>query len=759
MPHRNSYTIGWVCAQSTVQIAAEEFLDEEHEAPDDIPATDPNRYTLGSIGKHYVVITVLPQDENKISSAASVTTNLLSNFPNIRIGLLVGIGGGVPSERHDIRLGDIVVGTGGVFQYDFEKTIQREAFQYIGSLNKPPTVLRTAVTALETQYRRRGHQLKEDIDDILKNKKRLQREFGRPEATSDRLFLSDVVHNPGGCASKCAQDESNLIIRHERLQDEEDDPAIHYGLIASANQLMRDASIRDKLSAEKDVLCFEVEEADCHFPCLVIRGVCDYSDSHNNKQWAGYAAMTAAAYIKVLIRQLHPSKVEAEQRLSGVIDETLDAMVCINTNIEDIQSQLQSEEDRMALDWLSDFDYISQHRNYLHRRQNGTGQWFLDSREYQTWLSTSKQQLLCPGKPGAGKTILTAIVIDDLHNRFINDSTIGIAYYYCSVKHQGQQTIEGLMESILKQLCACRPSVPDALKAPYSKYEYTNNNRRPTLRELLTALRAVLGTYSRVYIALDALDELHAVQRFSPLLRYLQVTAELSIFATSRPILEIEELFSKYQSVYILASQNDVYKYIDGRMSRLPAFVQDDTHLQEQIKWGIATNVRGMFLLAQLYMNSLQDKVTSREIKQALERMRLQGQKSERLEVLCEAYGDIVNIIRSQRGGFRRLAKQTIYWICRAKKQMTVKKLQYALAVDLEMDRGRVPKDIIDDNIPAIDLIVSTCCGLVTLDEDGKYIRLIHHTAQRYLDHISEKWFSDAGERITKMSPAMVTRK
>ena len=63
---------------------------------------------------------------------------------------------------------------------------------------------------------------------------------------------------------------------------------------------MKDALLRDALIAEKDVLCFEMEAAGLmnHFPCVVIRGICDYSDSHKNKEWQGYAAMAAAAYTK-----------------------------------------------------------------------------------------------------------------------------------------------------------------------------------------------------------------------------------------------------------------------------------------------------------------------------------------------------------------------------------------------------------------------------------------------------------------------------
>lgn len=96
---------------------------------------------------------------------------------------------------------------------------------------------------------------------------------------------------------------------------------IHYGLIASANQVMKDALIRDILVAEKDVLCFEMEAAGLmnHFPCVVIRGICDYSDSHKNKDWQRYAAMAAAAYTKDLLRRIIPQQVEAEKKIRDIL--------------------------------------------------------------------------------------------------------------------------------------------------------------------------------------------------------------------------------------------------------------------------------------------------------------------------------------------------------------------------------------------------------------------------------------------------------
>ena len=326
MSNAKDYTVGWICAISTEYVAAQAFLDDKHERPEYVPPNDINDYTLGRVGKHNVVIAVLPEGEYGISSAASVARDMMHAFPNVRIGLMVGIGGGAPSPKHDIRLGDVVVSTprdgkGGVFQYDFGKTIQDQSFRSTGFLNQPPMVLRTAVSGLKAEYESEGHRLEEAINSILKKKPRLQQKYKRPDSSSDRLYQSGVTHPPNdeaSCATVCG--DNPLIARPERTKTE-DNPAIHYGLIASANQLMKDASIRDKLAAEKDVLCFEMEAAGLmnHFPCLVIRGVCDYSDSHKNKEWQGYAAMTAAAYAKDLLCRIPPNKVEAEKKIGDML--------------------------------------------------------------------------------------------------------------------------------------------------------------------------------------------------------------------------------------------------------------------------------------------------------------------------------------------------------------------------------------------------------------------------------------------------------
>ncbi|EJT76906.1 hypothetical protein GGTG_06820 [Gaeumannomyces tritici R3-111a-1] len=326
MSDPGKYTIGWIAAIPTELVAATLFLDgEEHDRPDYLDPNDTNDYTLGTIGRHNVVIAGLPKGEYGTTAAAVVAANMLRSFPNLRFGLMVGIGGGAPSKEHDIRLGDVVVsspggGKGGVLQYDFGKTIQNQAFHHTGFLDQPPMTLRTAMGGLERRHKVHGHQFKSRVAEVLRNKPRLYQEYSRPSYTSDRLYRSHVVHSDSCSNAACSSDPKHLITRQKR-GEHEDDPAIHYGLVASANQLMKDAQIRDKLAAEHGVLCFEMEAGGLmnHFPCLVIRGICDYSDSHKNKEWQGFAAMTAAAYATDLLRQIVPSQVDAEKRIEEVL--------------------------------------------------------------------------------------------------------------------------------------------------------------------------------------------------------------------------------------------------------------------------------------------------------------------------------------------------------------------------------------------------------------------------------------------------------
>ncbi|KAI9774751.1 MAG: hypothetical protein M1839_001618, partial [Geoglossum umbratile] len=685
--------------------------------------------TLGKIGKHNVVIAVLPDGEYGISSAAGVARDMLHSFPNIRIGLMVGIGGGAPSRKHDIRLGDIVVsaprnGEGGVFQYDFGKTIQNQSFRHTRFLNQPLTVLRAAINRLEAQYQSEGHQLEAAINTVLDKKPRLRKIYKRPDSSSDRLYQSGVTHPPNDqteCAVACGDDPSKLILRPERTEDE-DNPAIHIGLIASANQLMKDASVRDKLIVEKDVLCFEMGAAGLmnRFPYLVIRGICDYSDSHKNKEWQGYAAMVAVAYAKDLLLHIPQNRLEAEMRINDILSADVQEGVGKRLHMR------HDQEYETILEWLTPIDYAPQQNEYIRRRQPGTGQWLLDSTEFRTWLDNSKQTLFCPGIPGAGKTILTAIVINDLIIRFQNNLSIGIAYLYCNFRQRNEQKADNLLASLLKQLSQER-SLPDSVKDLYHRHKA--KKMRPSFDDISRALQSVTTIYSRVFIIVDALDECqtsdNSQTRFLSELFNLQTKQGINIFATSRFIPEIVHRFNGTVSLEIRASRKDVERYLEGHIQQLWPFVQLNGQLQEEIKTGISEAVDGMFLLVQVYLSSLEDKQTPKAIRNALKDFQAQilgSGKDKKLQVLAHVYEQAMERINEQKPVLKDLAKQVLLWITCAKRLLNTAELQYALAVEVG------ERELDEENLIQIEDMVS-----------------------EYFERTWTTWFPDAQTAITKV--------
>jgi nucleoside phosphorylase len=225
---------------------------------------------------------------------------------------MVGIGGGVPSGKADIRLGDVVVSkptrdSGGVIQYDYGKTVTGGSFERTGVLNKPPPLLLTAVSRLQAEHGLEPSRIPALLSEAVTRKPRMRESFAYCGEDQDVLFDSEYDHPDfENTCNNC--DTRSLVTRPSRASH---DPVIHYGLIASGNQVMKHGYSRDNLARELDVLCFEMEAAGLmdNFPCLVIRGICDYSDSHKNKQWQEYAAATAAAYGKELLSVVHASHV------------------------------------------------------------------------------------------------------------------------------------------------------------------------------------------------------------------------------------------------------------------------------------------------------------------------------------------------------------------------------------------------------------------------------------------------------------------
>ncbi|KAL1640064.1 hypothetical protein SLS58_007331 [Diplodia intermedia] len=321
------YTVGWIAVLRIERTAATALLDEEHEKPTNFVqnAKDDNSYSWGRMGKHNVVIASFEAGDSGTNPAAILAERMLSSLPHIRVGLLVGIGGGIPSARRDLRLGDVAVSqpkdrSGGVVQYDFVKANQGKMPEGKDFLGKPPGVLLEALSALQTQHDLKPSKMAKFLDDMISKHPKLaepthgQAAFVFPGANVDRLFKDDYVHQGGPDCRGC--DAGQLV--PARKPPIANQPKIHYGIIASGNTVVKDAVSRRKLieHLSEDCICYEMEAAGLmnNFPCLVIRGICDYADSHKNDQWHPYAAAIAAAFAKELLDFVPQNELEKTKK-------------------------------------------------------------------------------------------------------------------------------------------------------------------------------------------------------------------------------------------------------------------------------------------------------------------------------------------------------------------------------------------------------------------------------------------------------------
>ncbi|KAK3942745.1 ankyrin repeat-containing domain protein [Diplogelasinospora grovesii] len=409
----------------------------------------------------------------------------------------------------------------------------------------------------------------------------------------------------------------------------------------------------------------------------------------------------------------------------------------------------QDDHDRLALlHWLTPTDYAPQQSDLISRRQAGTGQWFLNSEAYQTWLRAAQTRLFCPGIPGAGKTISSAITVHDLGERFQDDPETGLAYIYFNFRQQDQQTIEDVLASLLKQLLRgmTGDSSSGALK---HLHDLRKRQHRPSIEELTDGLRSVAGMYSRVYFVMDGLDEASDICRKELLSKLfeLQSRCKANILATSRPIPEIVSRFEGSLSLEIRANSEDVEKYLDGHMEQLPSCVRRHPELQKEIKVALSEAVDGMFLLAQIYLSLLDDKLTPKAIRSALTRLKKQNTAlgdDFKIQALGSAYDQAMERIRQQRPGVRDLAMQVLSWITCAMRPLMTCELQCALAIELGTSK------IDEQNTVEIADMVAICAGLVTVDGESDIIRLAHYTTQEYFQRRQDHWFPDAEARITE---------
>lgn len=624
----DSYAIAWITALPIERAAAEAMLDEEHAAPTGFTRhqADANVYTWGRVGEHNVVIASLAAGDYGTTSAATTASNLLASLPSIRVGLLVGIGGGIarPDEGYDIRLGDIVVsqpsGTiGGVCQYDLIKAKPGDKRELKGFLGRPPTVLLNALTGIQANHERKDSKVSCFLQEMLeKNPKMRKRSrqspgYAHQGFNNDRLFKAFCDHVPGPDCRGC--DTADEVQREPR---DTTDPVIHYGIIASGNTLVKDAAARDRIVADlgEDCICFEMEASGLmnHFPCLVIRGICDYADSHKNDRWQRYASASAAAYAKELLAYVPVTEVQETKRVLEVlqlvqqqIDSVRQTTVATKATTDSIRSDLRTDKIRV---WLNPPDPSTNANHARTLRHEGSGSWLLENPLFQSWQSGSRRHLWLHGLAGCGKTVLSATVLDYLAKG--NDGLI-LSFFF-DFSDIAKQTWDGMLRSLAFQLYQGGVNSASHLDALFQAHR--NGRDQPTIQALSGIVFTMLVDQRKVFIVLDALDESKTrddvILWIKDVISRLEL-AHVQLLYTSRPEYEflhhIPPLIGEQNCLPVdkEAVNFDIQSWVTAQLSQRRDFTEKPLSqgLLEEIRKKVGGGADGMFRWAFCQMDSL----------------------------------------------------------------------------------------------------------------------------------------------------------
>jgi Cdc6-like AAA superfamily ATPase len=274
------------------------------------------------------------------------------------------------------------------------------------------------------------------------------------------------------------------------------------------------------------------------------------------------------------------------------------------SEIKDAVAQVSASQinavKQSVLHWITDITYGNEHSDVRNKRLPKTSEWLLETEEYHGWVNNSGKTLYYEGMPGAGKTIMASVIVDDLDR---SQKENGKAYIYCNYKREETQTVENLLKTMLRQLLQSRPLLPESVKSLYD--EQKSRQTQPTLEEIRRLLRSTVASYPRVFIVIDALDECigpdDCRSRYLQEIQELQKVYAVNVLATSRPLPEVRKMppFKNSPLVQLQALDEDIQVYLDYRISKFPSFVQLDIDLQRAIKDKIHGIVNGMYVYRQ----------------------------------------------------------------------------------------------------------------------------------------------------------------
>lgn len=645
---RDEFEVALVCSlpleYDAVSLLFDQFWDENGD-PYGRAIGDPNTYTTGRFGKFDVVLVLLPNTGN--ISAASATASLRSSYPGLRLVILTGICGAVPSSDagDEILLGDVIISK-TVVQFDYgrqypDNFVAKDTTE--DSLGRPDKNIRNLVAVLETARERERVEeqaailLEQLQDPAAKKPRRLKAAtYQYPGAASDKLFKSDYRHkhhlSPQCLCEKCHEysdpvcEESRklacdvlgcddkLVIRRQRLETlhqlekqgqgkEAQIPSVFIGRFGSSDQKLQSGEHRDWIAKRYGILAFEMEGAGVwdELPCIIVKGVCNYADSHPNNHWQNFAAATAASVAKSLVERYTKT------------DKS--AMIQIQKQLKEMMEDKESSEclkDLHQTDPRDDKTRIQRTKGDLFK---DSYRWVLDHDDFKQWRDNPQYRLLwIKGDPGKGKTMLLCGIIDEIQSSITMHC---LSYFFCQATEVRLRNATAVLRGLIYMVVIQRPLFISHVREKYDssgKKLFDDSNAWEALSKILMAILKDPRLNDAILV-IDALDE--CVEGLPLLLNFLSQASSSSRakwIVSSRNWSVIEEnLNTATQGVRLSLELNEasvstaVQAYIKYKAQELTEKKGYDTATQHAVEQHLTSNAHGTFLWVALVCQELGD--------------------------------------------------------------------------------------------------------------------------------------------------------
>ncbi|KAI1394316.1 ankyrin [Hypoxylon trugodes] len=405
-----------------------------------------------------------------------------------------------------------------------------------------------------------------------------------------------------------------------------------------------------------------------------------------------------------------------------------DGVKTLNSHVED--EMITGRIDRLVKHYAP-VSFSEKHGNVLQQRQDGTGQWFLDSPEFQEWMKSSGGTLWCSGAPGAGKTVMASTTIEYLRKKLHGSRTCGLAYVYCDYRQRQDQKASVLLGNIWAQLFRRRGPSATEVNQAFGEM-FASHDFRPTKTQIINMIRDELtnSNLERIYVVVDALDECGDENERNGFIDGLNsLQPFLNILITSRMTHHDNAGFNDVRAFRFTPTNEDMSTYINARIresKKIASYVDRKPELKEQIRRVVIDRANGMFLLCRMHLDTLSRAIRLKDLIQDLDRI----PKGE--NVVKDTYDQAMERIRDQGTNIEEFALRVIRWVCFARRPLKLAELLCALAIepgDEELD-----EDAVGDESD----IANYCAGLVVVEGDSKTVRFVHYTTQEYFNSLRD---------------------